>query len=135
MTWADPEHTMVNINMPSGFGGRIPVEQDSYLGQVARQLLASGVEPAPYLPGPIPLDHAAYVPTVTKVQAMIALSRAGKLEEVKAVVANDTESQIWFDNAQTWRRDNPRIIALAPLVGLSPEDLDELFRVAATVTA
>jgi hypothetical protein len=135
MTWADSDHTMVNIELPTGFVGWIPVGQDSYAGMIAKELLDSGVVPAPYQPGPIPPDHVVPVPTVTKVQAMIALHRAGKLDAVKAAVATDPESQLWFDNAQTWRRDNPRIIALAPQVGLSDADLDELFRVAATVTA
>jgi hypothetical protein len=71
---------------------------------------------------------------VTKTQALIALQRAGKLDAVKAAVATDPENQIWFDTAQTWHRDNPRVQALAPAVGLTDKDLDDLFALAATVT-
>jgi hypothetical protein len=81
------------------------------------------------LPSPTPL-----IMPVTKTQALIALQRAGKLDAVKAAVATDPENQIWFDTAQTWHRDNPRIQALAPAVGLTSKDLDDLFTLAATVT-
>jgi hypothetical protein len=72
--------------------------------------------------------------TVTKVQALVALHRVGKLDAVKTVVAQDPENQIWFDNAPTWERNNPRIIQLAPYAGLTAKDLDDLFALAATIT-
>lgn len=74
---------------------------------------------------------AAAPPPVSKVQAMIALQRSGKLDAVKAVIAADPEMQIWFDNAPTWNRDSARVAAL----GLTEQDLDDLFAVAQTVTA
>jgi hypothetical protein len=75
------------------------------------------------------------VPSVSKTQALIALQRTGKLAAVKTAVAQDPENQIWFDSAQVWHRDNPRIEALAPAVGLTSKDLDDLFALAATITA
>jgi hypothetical protein len=78
---------------------------------------------------------APVVIVVSRTQALIALHRVGKLDAVKAAVATDPESQIWFDTAPQWHRDNPRIAALAPAVGLSDDDLDDLFELAKTVTA
>jgi hypothetical protein len=105
-------------NRPNDIGGR-----------AGREWLDAGSpQPEPYVaPPPPPL-------VVTKVQALVALHRTGKLDAVKAAVAADPEMQIWFDSAQTWQRDNPRILAMGQQLGLSSQDLDNLFALAKTVT-
>ena len=83
---------------------------------------------------------AAYVPpaptTVSRVRALIALSRAGLRGGVEAHIAGagDVELQIWWANAQEFRRDDPRLNAVATALGLTAAQIDALFDVAAGVT-
>lgn len=71
---------------------------------------------------------------VTDLQARLALIAAGRLAAVEAAVAqSDDTVKAWFDRALTWRRDSPMIAALAPAVGLSEGQIDDLFRVAAAM--
>lgn len=61
-------------------------------------------------------DPALNVPNeVGRVQAKIWLHRAGKLAAVQTYIdgANDPELTLWWDEANTFRRDNPYILALA----------------------
>ena len=71
---------------------------------------------------------------VTDLQARLALIAAGRLSAVDAAVAqSDEATRAWYDRALTWRRDSPMIAALAPAVGLSEGQIDDLFRVAAAM--
>lgn len=85
----------------------------------------------------ISVTSAPAVPqSVTRAQAKIAMHRAGILEAVKTAVAGDPEMQIWFDDAITWERKNPHIVALGEgALTLSEEQIDELFIAAAKIAA
>jgi len=61
------------------------------------------------------IPGAVIVPaSVSRAQAKLALSRAGLLEMVKTAVETDPnpEVKIWFDEAVTWQRTNPHVVAL-----------------------
>jgi hypothetical protein len=98
---------------------------DQMIGDVMNALAAQAARKPP---------PPAQSPVISRTQALIALQRTNKLTAVKAAVAQDPENQIWFDTAPTWHRDNPRIAALAPAVGLTSKDLDDLFALAKTIT-
>jgi hypothetical protein len=71
------------------------------------------------------------VPTsVARVQALLALNQAGLLTMVKDTIAsyNDDAIAIWFNHADTWRRENPYVLGLSLEMGLSEEQVDDLFR-------
>lgn len=71
---------------------------------------------------------------VSDLQARLALIASGRLAAVEAAVAqSDDATKAWYDRALTWRRDSPMIAALAPAVGLSEGQIDDLFRVAAAM--
>jgi hypothetical protein len=73
---------------------------------------------------------------VTRAQAKIALLRAGLLDQVEAAVsAAGGEDAIWYADALTWRRDNPYVASLGADLGLSPEQVDNLFLAAGTIQA
>lgn len=59
-------------------------------------------------PEPVPME-------VGRVQAKIWLHRAGKLTAVQGHIDNaeDPELTLWWNEANTFRRDNPYIVALA----------------------
>jgi len=72
---------------------------------------------------------------VTALQARLALATVGKLAAIEAAVASaDAATQVWFDRAPVWRRDSPMIASLASAVGLGDGQIDDLFRLAATMS-
>jgi hypothetical protein len=92
----------------------------------------------------LPQNVAAYqapvsVPhEVTMRQARLALAAAGKLAAVDAAIASLSEpqksaAQIEWEYSAAVRRTQPLVLALAPAIGLSDEQLDALFIQAAAL--
>lgn len=79
--------------------------------------------------------RAAFVPrTVLRRQFLIALRRMGLRAAVDAAVANaGGETQDTYDNALNFERDHPMLLAMAQSLGVTSEQLDDLFRLAATL--
>ncbi|UZV40224.1 hypothetical protein Acica_19 [Acidovorax phage Acica] len=77
-------------------------------------------------------------PEVTMGQARLALHDIGKLQAVEAVLASmpepaRTRAKIEWDYRPTVRRDSQLVAQLGAAIGLSGEQLDELFTHAATL--
>jgi len=73
---------------------------------------------------------------VSRFQARAALHLGGLLDQAEAAVAEaDPIAQIAWRDAQEWRRDSPTIAAIATALGLADEQIDDLFRAAAQITA
>lgn len=74
---------------------------------------------------------------VSRFQARAALMAAGLLETADLAVAasGDAFLQLAWKEAVTFRRNSPGIAALAPALGLTDADLDDLFRAAAGIVA
>lgn len=84
------------------------------------------LDPTP-TPAPVPA-------VVTRAQARIALSRAGKLDAVQAAIDGiGGETKIWWDDATEIHRNHPLVSDIAVAVGLSSDDVDALFRAAAII--
>ena len=84
-------------------------------------------------------EVAAPVPqTVTRFQARAALSRAGLFLQVdqamKAFPAGDERRLAWED-AQTFERNSPTMLQMAAGFNMTPTQLDQLFTVAAGISA
>jgi len=78
------------------------------------------------------------VPTVSALQGMKAIKQAGLVASFLAWKATldpieDFEALAFFDKAPTWRRDNPYLIQGATALGLTDEQIDQLFQLAATL--
>lgn len=75
------------------------------------------------------------VPTsVTRLQARLALLQTGKLATVEAAIAAaDEQTRVWYEDSPVWHRDNPTLTGLAQKLGLSDADVDDLFKLAATL--
>lgn len=86
----------------------------------------------PFAPQPDPVPQS-----VSMFQARTALRRAGLLAAVEATVAasGDPEIQDAWEYATEFPRTSPTIAALAAQIGLTDAQVDDLFRVAATITA
>ncbi|WP_062224579.1 MULTISPECIES: hypothetical protein [unclassified Aureimonas] len=73
---------------------------------------------------------------VTPAQAKIALYDAGLYGRVKAIIDGSDAYEpmrIWWESALVWRLDNPNIHALAAVLKLTDDQVDDLFRAAAKV--
>lgn len=70
---------------------------------------------------------------VTRRQAKQALLQVGLLDDVDAAIAasGDRAAQIDWADATEFRRDWPTLIALQPALGLTDQQIDDLFREAA----
>jgi len=81
-----------------------------------------------------PVDGVPQV--VTRAQAKAALAQAGLLDAVQTIM-DDPETPILYriawNDAQEFRRTSPTLAALAVLMSLSEQDLDNLFTVAAGI--
>lgn len=91
--------------------------------------LSEGNTPEPYVPPPAPP-----VTQVTMRQARLALSQAGLLATVQAAVAQaDEATKIEWEFASDIKRDWPTLVALQPVLGMTDQQIDELFALAATL--
>lgn len=106
----------------------------------------AGLTKIPYVAAPIgqhhtweppPPEPAKIKPTVVSAyQARVALYHAGLLDAVEAMVSDPNtamEVKLAWEYATEFHRDNPFILALAPQLGLTEEQLDALFEAAAQV--
>lgn len=78
----------------------------------------------------------ARVPKVVTIrQAKLALLQAGLLDDVEAAIAasDNRAAQIEWEYATEFRRDWPALLALQPSLGLTDQQIDDLFRLAATL--
>ncbi len=76
--------------------------------------------------------------SVTMRQARLTLLQSGLLTQVNAAIANmpgaeGDAARIEWEYAQEARRDSPLLAQLAGALGLSDAQLDDLFRLAATL--
>lgn len=75
-------------------------------------------------------EQKALVPySITPTQGRILLKQMGILDQVNQMVeqSEDQALQIYWEYSLSWDRDNPYISSMANLLGMSEEDLDELF--------
>lgn len=97
------------------------------------------------LDAPISAEEAAAVQLAAERAAMLAsgfqvraaLLAWGQLAGVEAAIkaSGDAFLQLAWDRAIEFRRDSPAIAALAPGMGLTDRQLDDLFRLAMSIAA
>jgi len=77
---------------------------------------------------PPPIDPNIVPQAVTRRQALLALLAAGKLDQIELLIQSAPRAvQIAWEAAGTFERDNPLIATLAPQLGLTDQDVDNLF--------
>lgn len=73
-------------------------------------------------------------PAVTRFQAIAALHQAGLLGQIEQAVAQaDPLIQLAWEHALMFHRDSPAVRALAQAVGITEDQLDNLFYEAAKI--
>ena len=102
---------------------------------------ATTVEPGMIYAGntfvPAPEPEPVFAP-VTMRQAKLALSRAGLLAQVNAAIAGmegqaGEEAQIEWEYGSEVYRDSDLMLGIAGILGMTPNDIDGLFKTAATL--
>ena len=105
-------------------------------------ILAQSIGEQPYWQGdvlcvgqPDPVTAPPVPDAVTARQARLALIGAGVLSQVEGALAaipgvEGEAARIEWEYALEIRRDSPLIGALAPMLGLGDEQVDDLFRAA-----
>lgn len=98
-------------------------------------------EISPYVPDPnepSPLELWRGEMQVSRFQARAALLQAGLLEDIESYM-NDPETdpfvKVAWQDAQVFRRQSPTVLGLQHILELTDEQLDDLFRFAATIEA
>lgn len=75
---------------------------------------------------------------VSAFQALAALDQAGHLDQIETMMADSAtpkKTKLAFEKAQEFRRESPTVLAIAEQLGLTDEDLDNLFEAAAQIEA
>jgi hypothetical protein len=90
-----------------------------------------------YLPPPAPPAMPEPVPqTISRFQARQLLYQMGLLDDAEAlVVAQGVEAAMAWEDVYEFRRDSQLVNDVAPDLGMDQNDLDDFFRIAATITA
>ena len=74
------------------------------------------------------------IPAISPRQIRQALTRAGLRASVEAAVAaGDQDIKDWWEFATTFERTNPQVVAMGEALSVSPESLDQLWVLGATL--
>jgi hypothetical protein len=138
--WANVEQTAINLNVKfAEFVNALPFTAraddiephgpELFASAIAGEFgpIAEYVAPPPFVPQ-----------VVSKFQGRAALAQAGLLVDVDAYMqAQPAENiaRLAWEHAQEFRRQSPSVVAIGSALGLSDNDLDQLFVTAATIQA
>lgn len=119
-------------NMPAD---AVEISKELYLTLMS----ANTIDWSEDMPVPVaaPSPDTVAVPLeVTRYQALAALHIAGKLEAVEAMMADpatDTLTVLAWKNAQEFKRTSPMVLNMAQALGLSEQQVDDLFIAASQI--
>lgn len=125
------KHTDSDVVVRLSDGAFIPADMANSDYQQYLQWLEAGNVPEPADPAlpTIPQE-------VTRFQALAALHLAGLLEQVEAIMADqatDMLTVLAWKNTQEFKRTSPMVLNMVQALGLSDEQLDNLFITASTI--
>jgi hypothetical protein len=115
---------------------RFKITSNGEIQLTAEEESSRDAEEAAWLSKRIFLDRENMI--VTRFQALVAMHNAGLLETVKTIMADpatDVLVKLAWDNAQTFERMSPTVLALAQTLSLTDEQLDTLFTQASQIKA
>lgn len=115
----------INTDIPAGVVTITEAQWQEFIDNTGLRKW-DGANVVPYEP---PLPEPPFPSVVSASQAKITLHNAGLLEQVKAIVAAHPYEivRIWYSDANQWERGNPYVQALGVEIGLTDEQIDELF--------
>lgn len=109
------------------------VEPPTGGARVVREIVPDFTMP----PQPQEIEPAKDVPqSITRLQAKIALSQTGLLEQIQGMMAGlpstDIQRLAW-ENALQFERDSAMVNGMAAAIGITQDQLDDLFIAAAAI--
>jgi len=110
------------------------IEFISLLPQGSTEITQSEAEVLTYVEPTVVPD---VIPVVSAFQAQAALMQAGALDAIEAYMvdpATDEFVKLAWRKVQEFRRDSPVVASIAPVLGISEAQLDDLFAFASTIT-
>lgn len=123
------------IHCPDGWVCKPPYDDEDlpkYLEYA--EWINSGNSPEYFYEEPLPP-----VPSlVSRFQARAALYQAGLLDQVNTIMADQNTpmmAKLAWQDAQEFRRDSSLVQSMGATLGMTDEQLDNLFRLAATIVA
>lgn len=123
------------IHCPSGWICKPPYDDEDlphYLEYAS--WVQSGNSPEEFYEEPLPP-----VPeSVSRFQARAALYQSQLLDAVNAIMSNEQTpmmAKLAWQDAQEFRRDSALVQSMGTTLGMTEEQLDDLFRLAATIVA
>lgn len=82
----------------------------------------------------LPYVDVTPIVNVSPRQIRQALTRAGLRSQVEsAISAGDQDTKDWYEFATEFDRSNPRVVAMGVALGVSTQQLDDLWKLAATL--
>lgn len=91
--------------------------------------------PLVYTPIDIVPSLGNVVPEITTFQAKAALAQFGLLDTIETYMETaDTLTRLRWQTAPSFRRDNPALLTIAADLGITDQQLDDLFALGATIT-
>lgn len=72
-------------------------------------------------------DEVIIPQSITPLQAKLQLLKLGLLDEVEALVTGDRTAQLYWEYASIIERDNAVLLSMANSLGLTSEQVDEMF--------
>lgn len=132
--WLDGDKTLRVIAYSGEQIDLFRADVAKYGGEIDEALLAEvAAEWVPPQPAPQPVPQS-----VTRFQARAALHLAGLLEQVEAVIADPATpvlAKLAWQDAQEFKRTSPTIAAMSSALGLTDQQLADLFALAAGIDA
>ncbi|MEQ7870756.1 hypothetical protein V6R97_08890 [Chromohalobacter salexigens] len=136
--YVDTTGAALNVTLEEGGSLQLPWPCRTWHREEIQAWLDAGntIQPPPEEPDPLAVWRKATV--VSAFQARAALTQAGYMDDVKAHMADpatDSFTVLAWESATEVRRNSPTVKELAGFLGLSDEQVDDLFRFALTIYA
>ena len=130
--FTNEENTQIKWTNEQGQVWSVPYPlSDGQIPNQVQEWLDEGNAISPYVAPPSP-----QVTQVTAYQAKIQLSRAGLYDSVVTTVntSDNPEFKIAWEVATSFERNSPFILAFQPELGLTDEQVDDLFQQASQIS-
>ncbi len=83
-----------------------------------------------------PSENTEIVPEISGFQAKAALAQAGLLDDIETYMATEADvlTRLRWQEAPTFRRNNTALMQIAVDIGITEEQLDQLFEIGKQIT-